>query len=291
MQKTFQELDLNNAFLFAAALEDSETCQLVLEIILGYKIPKIKVHSEHNILVSSDFRSVRFDIYASDEMQVSYNVEAQNANEGNLPKRSRYHQAEMDVSFLKPGMNFNDLKPSYIIFICTFDPFDKGLYRYTFKQRCDERNLELGDEAYRIFLNTKGTNADEVPKELVHFLNYMEQSTNEYVIQTKDDSITRLHEKVTELKKWRELEERYMTGEEWAQQRERIAKAEGEVQGEIRGEIKGKADTLISFLKELNSIPEELMEKIVEEKDLETLNAWIKSASKATSIEEFIVKM
>ena len=102
MKKTLQELDLSNSFLFAAALEDPEICQLVLEIILGSKVPKVKVHAEHSILISSEFRSVRLDIYASDELQVNYNVEAQNENEGNLAKRSRYHQAEMDVSSLKP---------------------------------------------------------------------------------------------------------------------------------------------------------------------------------------------
>ena len=152
MGKSFQELDLSNAFLFAAALEDSETCRLVLEIILGVKLPAVKVHAEHSILVSSEVRSVRLDIYANDELEVNYNVEAQNQNEGNLPKRSRYHQAEMDVSLLKPGQDFNDLKPSYVIFICTFDPFGRKLYRYTFEERCLEQDFPLGDETKKIFL-------------------------------------------------------------------------------------------------------------------------------------------
>lgn len=78
MEKSFQELDLSNAFLFAAALEDPETCRLVLEIILGGKLPPVNVHAEHSILVSSDFRSVRLDIYANDKIEVNYNVEAQN---------------------------------------------------------------------------------------------------------------------------------------------------------------------------------------------------------------------
>ena len=82
---------------------------------------------------------MRFDVYASDELQVGYNVEAQNENEGNLPKRSRYHQAE------------------------------KGLYRYTFEERCLECDLSLGDGTHKIFLNTKGKNDAEVPAELVHF--------------------------------------------------------------------------------------------------------------------------
>lgn len=128
MRKKFKDLDLSDAFMFAAALQDERTCQLVLEIILGKSIPKVKVHSEHTILYNSNFRSVRLDVYAEDEVRVSYDLEMQNADEKNLAKRSRYYQAEMDVSSLRPGEDFNELRPSCIIYICTFDPFGKGLY-------------------------------------------------------------------------------------------------------------------------------------------------------------------
>lgn len=50
------------------------------------------------------------------------------------------------------------MKPTYIIFICKFDPFGKGLYQYTFCNKCDEVDgLELGDESYKLFLNAAGT--------------------------------------------------------------------------------------------------------------------------------------
>lgn len=65
----------------------------------------------------------------------------QNSNEGDLPKRSRYHQAEMDLSSLKPGQNFRDLQPCIVVFICAFDPFGKGCYRYIFEERCIESNI------------------------------------------------------------------------------------------------------------------------------------------------------
>lgn len=109
-KKPFKELDLSNNFLFAAALEDEETCRLVLECILDKPIGAVKVRAEHSILFSSDFRCVRLDIFASDELSVGYNLEMQNENEGNLPKRSRYHQAEMDLASLKPGQDFSKYK-------------------------------------------------------------------------------------------------------------------------------------------------------------------------------------
>ena len=279
MEKSFQELDLSNAFLFAAALEDPETCRLVLEIILGDKLKPVKVHAEHSILISSDFRSVRLDIYANDEVEVNYNVEAQNKNEGNLPKRSCYHQAEMDVTSLKPGQNFNDLKPGYVIFICTFDPFGKKLYRYTFEERCLERDFPLGDETKKIFLSTKGKNRDEVPKELIHFLEYIENSTDAYVATVTDASISELHEKVRKLKKERNLEARYMTFEELLKSRERD------------GIAKGKSEDILELLEDYGSVSEELIEKISTEQNIDVLKKWLKLAAKVSSIEEFTQKM
>lgn len=278
-KKAFQDLDLNNSFLFAAAMEDEAICQIVLEIILGFKIPRVSVHAEHSILVSSDFRSVRLDVYANDGMCVNYNVEAQNENEGDLPKRSRYHQAEIDVSSLKPGEDFRDLKPGYVIFICAFDPFGEGLYRYTFEERCLERSIPLGDGTRKIFLNTKGRNTEEVPEELIHFLNYMEQSTDEYVAGVEDDSIIHLHEKVAELKKWRDLEARYMTFEELVEGKERRAKAEG------------KAESILQILQESGEVPEELADRIIGEKNEEVLKRWLKLAVTVSNIGQFSEEM
>ena len=63
--ETFQELDLSNAFLFALVLGIPEVCRLVLELILGRPMGKIQVHVEKSLLYSSDFKSVRLDVYAS----------------------------------------------------------------------------------------------------------------------------------------------------------------------------------------------------------------------------------
>ena len=234
-RKAFIDLDLSNAFLFAAALEEEETCQMVLELILGTHIGPVKVRAERSILVSSDFRSVRLDIYANDEVDVAYNVEMQNQDKKNLAKRSRYHQAAMDVSSLKPGEEFNDLRPSYIVFICTFDPFGDALYRYTFEERCLENDISLGDGTKKIFLSTEGKNDDDVPLELIHFLRYVDNSNDTYVAQTDDVIISRLHNKVVALKKSRELEERYMQFEELLKDSEKAGMEKGIEQGIEKG--------------------------------------------------------
>ena len=213
-KKQFKDLDLSNAFLFAAALEDEETCRLVLECILGTPVGKVKVKAERSVLFSSDFRCVRLDVFASSEWNVDYNLEMQNIDEKNLPQRSRYHQAEMDLSSLKPGQDFAELKHSVIVFICSFDPFGKGLYRYTFEPRCLEEDFPLGDGTRRIFLSTKGTNESDVPKVLVSFLRYVKDSTDACVERTKEWKLEKIHERIKALKQSRKLEEGYMQLEE-----------------------------------------------------------------------------
>ncbi len=94
----FQDLNLSNYFLFAAAAEDEETSQLLLETLLGIRVSGVKVSVEYSLLYSSDFRSVRLDLYVSDMVEVHYNMEMENRERTSLPQRSRYHQAEMDVA-------------------------------------------------------------------------------------------------------------------------------------------------------------------------------------------------
>ena len=283
MKKPFKELDLSNAFLFAAALEDEETCQQVLEIILGFPISKVKVRAEHSLLFSSNFRSIRLDIYASDEMQVMYNIEMQNSDEKNIAKRSRYHQAEMDVMSLKPGEDFNDLKPSYVIFICAFDPFGSGLYRYTFEQKCLERDLKLNDGTTKIFLSTKGKNADEVPKELIHFLKYVEESTDEYVASIEDEAVEKIHNKVKQLKEWRELEASYMYFEELLEERQKEGMAEGKAEA--------KQEALLLILSQKGNVSSKLKECIQKQRELEVLDSWMKLALQAESVQSFEEKI
>ena len=290
MIKKFKDLNLNSAFLFAAAANDPETCQLLLELILGRKIPKVSVKTEHNILLSSDAKCIRLDVNARSEFEVNYNIEAQNSKDGNIVKRSRFYQGQMDVAELKPGDDYNRLPESFVIFICTFDPFDRGLYRYTFTERCEEDGEPLGDGTCKIFLNTKGKNPDEVSKELITFLGYFEESTDEYVERTNNSSIKRLHEKIVMLKKSREWEEGYMQLEELLMRQQRIAREEGRVQGHKEGLKEGLdacRKSILTILSTKGEVSSKLQEAINNENSVEKLGEWLEKALVVTSTEEF----
>ena len=75
------------------------------------------------------------------------------------------------------------MKKGQVIFICTFDPFEKGLAQYSFENLCDEdTTIRLNDGTKKIFFNA--TDYDKVEDEDVReFLRYVngEKSDNSFV--------------------------------------------------------------------------------------------------------------
>lgn len=234
-RKKFQELAFSDAFMFAAAMEDPELCQGVIERVLGIPVKEVRVHVERSILLNSDYRGIRMDVHADDENSTVYNVEMQTGNKGNLPKRSRFNQSQMDVATLAPRQDVNQLPVNYIIFICTFDPFGDGLYRYTFTNRCQETGVILGDETCKVFLNTKGNKPNGVSRELIDFLNAVEAADIK-VINPKDNLLSKLGDRISYLKRSRSMEEQYMLFGEMLDDERREGVLEGLQSGQKMGQ-------------------------------------------------------
>ena len=78
---------------------------------------------------------------------------------------------ELDKNNHKTGTKYRDLPENILIFIYTFDPFDKDYPRYTFEYTCKEANhrLKLKDGSLRIFLNTKATELSALDQKLQAF--------------------------------------------------------------------------------------------------------------------------
>ena len=67
-------------------------------------------------------------------------------------RNSNFYQSLMDVDNLLRGQSYADLKESYVIFICTQDPFGKGLPVYTFRSVCGEDgSILLNDKSVKVF--------------------------------------------------------------------------------------------------------------------------------------------
>lgn len=242
-----KDLNLTDRFLFDEVLEDRGTYQDVLSIIFGREIPLLdQPQTEKELRVSPLIRSVRMDVFAMSEEQSIYNTEMQNTRKTDLAKRSRYYQSLIDTSLLEPGIpNYNILNQSYVIMIMTFDLFGYGKYVYTFENKCKEvPECSLGDGTAKIFLNTKGENADEVPDELIEFLDYVEHSTAETAGKVKSERVRRVHDRVCRVKLSEEVGVKYMQAwEEKYYERE-----EGRIEGRKEGRIEGREEGRIKIL-------------------------------------------
>ena len=112
---------------------------------------------------------------------------------------------------ISKGEDYDKLKKSFVIFICTFDPFGKGRHLYTFENRCNEDStLVLGDETTKVFLNTRGALQD-VDEEMMEFLKYIENSTDEVAKAAKSELVRIINQKVNMLKEDKKVEVEYMT--------------------------------------------------------------------------------
>lgn len=259
-KKSLQDLTLLDRFLFAEVMEDPKTFENILSIILGEDISiKGRPQSEHESRTSPLKRQVRLDVWAEDETDTVYNVEAQKENTKNLPHRSRFYQALIDSKLLDPGeVDFSNMKDCYSIIIAPFDLFGRGLYQYTFQMTCAETGQPLKDGATRIFLNTHGKNSEDISPELKELLYYMEHTTEE--ISCSTSRLQEIKNHVNVVKSSEEIGVKYM--QEWEEKilEKRKARAEGRAEGEtfrLIQLIKKKIQKSKSFIQIADELEEE----------------------------------
>ena len=280
--KTLQELNLTDDFLFDVATEELENCKAIIELTTGLRLKSLKWKSGQKVIHNlPGKRGVRLDFIAESEDGRIFDVEMQNRNEGNIPKRTRFYQALIDAPILKSGeRGFDKMNPLYIIIICNYDPYGKKKYCYSFDNQCKEvPGLRLGDEVTKLLLSTKGENEEEVSKELVDFLHYVTESNENGLPDECDERLKRLHESIREIKASADMEVEYMKMEE----RERIIRDEGKQIGIINGKI----ESVLELLEDKGEVPEKVKAEIFAETDPEVLKKWLRLAAKSETIEEF----
>lgn len=235
-QIEWENLTLSNDFIFSKLMRDKTICKQVIEVLLNLKVGYIEfLEEQKSININYDAKSVRLDVYAEDGNRI-YNIEIQTSNSKELYKRTRYYQGLIDLNTIEKGNTYHKLKESYVVFICTFDPFKKGLPKYTFENVCRENNeIKLGDGAYKVFFNANSYNL-EYNENLKLFLKYIDGEIEENDI-LNNDFIKVIHNRVREIKVNREWRVEYMT---LRMREEEIAIAnreEGRKEGKIEGKI------------------------------------------------------
>ena len=254
----YANVDITNDLMFSTVMQDEALCIELLEYLLplqpGRKIDRLEYRqfdsdaSEGSSQSASDGtaqtqktmlgyfgqRGVRLDVFVDDGETV-YDLEMQTTSNAALPQRSRLIQSHMDISQLQRGAQYDELRPSFVIFICKFDPFGDDLYRYTFRNMCDElKDKPLDDGTCKLFFNTAGHIGD-IPPRLKELLTYMNDTHTYPVGESKNDLIRKLDAAVNETKMkpvWRDAYMMY-----------RMKQREAELRGEVKGRVEEKKAT------------------------------------------------
>ena len=199
--KHWEDLDITDDFIFSRVMRNKKLCRTLLEMILKVKIGRIKfLTSHHAIQIDPNAKGIIMDVYLRDENKV-INVEMQASNHGDLPRRARYYQAAADIDTTPKGSEYSDLKQNYVIFICTFDPFNRGKPLYRFQNICleDDEPIFLNDDTEKLFLNTAAKALDSLDGDLRLFYDYVRERTAQTTFTKElDNSISKLKQEKEE---------------------------------------------------------------------------------------------
>ena len=232
--KPWQQLTFTDDYMFKLVLLKKDICIRILERILAINIRDIQyLDDEKSLKFRYDSKGIRLDVYTEADGTI-YEIEMQvkQLRTEELAKRTRYYQSMIDLDMLKAGCKYKTLKPIFIIFLCTFDPYGQGRHMYTFRNLCVEDSaLEMQDAATKIFLNSKGTMNDVTP-EVKSFLDYLNG------ILSQDDLVKKIETEIQEVKKDREKEVSYMTYEMKLDEMREEGHKEGRKEGRREGENK-----------------------------------------------------
>ena len=280
--RKFQDLTIGDNYMFGSVMMENDNCRQLLERVLEMPISQVEVIKEKSMIYHPKCKGVRLDVYAKDENNTHYDVEMQLLKRDALPKRSRYYHSQMDMELLTSGAKYENLPNTYVIFICDFDPFSDGKYRYRFQNVCRETGRKLGDGAETIFLSTRGKNPDEVSEELVSFLEFVGVGQDGNSEKFGDMYVTRLQDSIRQIKENRGKERQYMMWQDIIDD----AKEEGrqDMREPMVAMLKG-------MLSRFGTLPDEVVRRIDQETDMDKIAVWAQLVVKAKSLEDFVDQM
>jgi len=245
IQERWQSLTPSDDFMFSKMMRNKAICKGLVETLLGFDIDRIEYPEEQkSIDIAMDAKSVRLDVYVKDDKDTVYNIEMQTSPQSYLPKRSRYYQGMIDLNLIEKGELYDKLNTSYVIFICTFDPFNKGRHVYHFENRCiDDPTLDLGDETHKCFFNTRGT--DTIDPKLDQVLTFLDTA-----MPVNDDNplVEAMSSELARIKSNTEWEAEFMNLYLRDKEKYQQGVEQGILQGVQQGEAKGKADNQLEII-------------------------------------------
>ena len=197
--KKYEELTFTDDFMFCKVMQNNpDLCKHLIELIIGKKITMITYpDTQKAIEITADGKGIRMDVYVEGDEGTIYDIEMQTSMLSNLNKRARYYQGMIDLNTIERGADYKELRKTYIIFLCKFDPFGQARIKYTFMQTCQEDyQIKLGDDAYIIYINPFGMKENPT-EDMIALMSYLrgEMIKRNSFIEDLDAAVKRAREK------------------------------------------------------------------------------------------------
>ena len=232
-------LEFKDAPMFGRVMRNEQICKQVLEVILNIEIDHIEyLNTEQEMSAYNDAKGVRLDVYlkASDKV---FDIEMQTTIEPFLGKRIRYYQSSLDSTLLDRGETYDMLLESYVIFICSYDPYGFNIPIYTLERTCVENpDVVIHNDSHWLILNAKAWNKD-TDKARSNLLQYIQSSKvgQDSLTQAISDEVDRNNSD----SEWRRNAMGFMTVEHSHRVGLRAARQEGIEIGLAEGLREGEA--------------------------------------------------
>ena len=266
-KKTIKDMDLMDDFLFGESMMNEETAvpmaKLIIERATGLKVKNLEITCQKVINgLDAEYHGVRLDV-AANEINVKernaetvrlYDIEPNNGETDDLPRRDRYYQSLMDVKLLETGTDYEKLPELWSIWILPKDPFGGNRMIYTVKNVVEEMpEIEYNDGVKKIFLYTDGEAGGS--RELKNLLRYIRDTCVENAVDTE---LQKLHSGIERLKNSREIGVRYML--ELEKQKEKLRHMIDEVEQEVTERVTQRVTEEVT-----ERVTEEVTERVTEE--------------------------
>ncbi len=280
-RKRLQDLEISDNFIFTRLMLDKQISLEIASALLGLDIYDLEyLETEKTMDIAYDSKSSRFDCLIKSENRV-INIEMQVNEKGNLVIRARYYRIIIGMDNLSAGEEYTNLPEVYVIFICKFDPFKKGLVKYDFQSYDVNAKILENNKEHTLYFNTTALDKLEEGK-LKELLKLVEG------IPSEDEFSLRLQRRINEIKgnvKWQRDYMKYSAD----LIDERIeGKKEGLEQGLELGKSKQKFETAINLFDILDD--ETISKKLELELSL-VKELRLNYKNKDFSIEDYINKL
>ena len=242
--------------VFGHVMSKKKNClELLRRAYPELNLQKINVITQYDGNIGLESKNFRLDVWAQDDKGRVYDIEMQTTNKHDLEERMQYYAAGLNNFTLKSGQPYTKFKSSYVVFFCTYDPFDQGesMYEFNFFDR-KTKTIEFNAGMHIKVFNSKGKNRD-LNQKMLDFLDYMNG-----VINHAQGYIADLQKDI----------DHYVNSGKWVDDMDKLAYEMNQVAMKAAEKATKKkaiedAITLIQALKQVDLSSEVIFEKVLQD--------------------------